>query len=246
MFEQSLLDLAARNGRRPWTLAVSTAAQCGLVGLMVVVPMLFTEAGPRLMQRVTIGPPPGESAPPSPPSGPRSRVVRQIELVAGRLQAPSQIPDSIYTPAEQEFAISESIGPGVPGLPEGLGGKYVIGGTGNLMPPTVEVRHQPKPQPPQAVRQLRVGTMEAAMALSRPQPVYPHLAKIARIQGVVRLEAIISKAGTIERLQVLSGHPTLIQAALDAVQQWRYRPTILNGEPVEVVTTIDVHFTLSQ
>lgn len=244
MFEQSLLDVAARNGRRPWTLAVSTAAQCGLVGLMIVVPMLFTEAGPRLMQRVTIGPPLGEPSPPSPSSGSSHRTAPQSEFVDGRLLAPGPLPDSIYTPAEQEFAISESIGPGVRGLPEGLGGKYA-GGTGTLMP-TVEAPPQPKPKPPQAVQQIRVTTMEPAMVISRPQLVYPQLAKAARIQGVVRLEAIISKAGTIERLQVLSGHPTLIQAALDAVSQWRYRPTILNGEPVEVVTTIDVHFTLSQ
>ena len=102
----------------------------------------------------------------------------------------------------------------------------------------------PKPRP--AVQQIRVGTMEPAMVISRPQPLYPQLAKQARIQGVVRLEAIISKNGTIERLQLLSGHPLLVPSALDAVKQWRYRPTILNGEPVEVVTTIEVHFTLSQ
>ena len=77
-------------------------------------------------------------------------------------------------------------------------------------------------------------------------PVYPPLAKQARIQGTVRLNAIISRDGTIQNLQLVSGHPLLAPAALAAVKQWVYEPTLLNGEPVEVVTVIDVNFTLSQ
>jgi protein TonB len=72
------------------------------------------------------------------------------------------------------------------------------------------------------------------------------LAKQARIQGVVLLEAVISKDGAIDNLRVISGHPLLTQAAIDAVKQWRYKPTLLNGEPVEVVTTITVNFAFSQ
>jgi protein TonB len=75
--------------------------------------------------------------------------------------------------------------------------------------------------------------------------VYPPLARQARIQGTVRLQAIIAKDGTIQSLEVVSGHPLLVQSALDAVRQWRYQPTLLNGEPVEVSTTVDVIFTLS-
>ena len=77
------------------------------------------------------------------------------------------------------------------------------------------------------------------------QPAYPPLARAARIQGPVVLRAIISKAGTIENLQVLSGHPLLVPAAIDAVRQWRYRPYNLNGEPVEVETQVTVNFILS-
>jgi len=77
------------------------------------------------------------------------------------------------------------------------------------------------------------------------KPIYPPLAKMARQQGTVKFEAMISKEGTIEELKVVSGPPLLIQAATDAVKQWRYRPTVLNGEPVEVQTTIDVNFSLS-
>jgi protein TonB len=82
--------------------------------------------------------------------------------------------------------------------------------------------------------------------LTQVKPVYPPLAKQARIQGVVLLEAVISKDGAIDNLRVISGHPLLTQAAIDAVKQWRYKPTLLNGEPVEVVTTITVNFAFSQ
>jgi protein TonB len=82
--------------------------------------------------------------------------------------------------------------------------------------------------------------------LNRVQPVYPPLARQTRIQGTVKLHAIIAKDGSVQQLEVLSGHPLLVQAALDAVRQWRYKPTLLNGEPVEVDTTVDVIFSLNQ
>lgn len=81
--------------------------------------------------------------------------------------------------------------------------------------------------------------------MHRVQPIYPPLAKAARIQGPVELRAIISKDGFIENLRVLGGHPMLVTAAVDAVKQWRYRPYVLNGEPVEVETQITVNFVLS-
>ena len=88
--------------------------------------------------------------------------------------------------------------------------------------------------------------MQQAKLVRQPRPTYPPLAKQARIQGVVRLSAVIAKDGTIQELSVISGHPLLAPAALEAVRQWVYQPTTLNGEPVEVSTQIDVNFTLSQ
>ncbi len=90
------------------------------------------------------------------------------------------------------------------------------------------------------------GNVQSAKLLRQPRPVYPQLAKQARIQGVVKLHALISKEGTIENLTLISGHPLLAPAALEAVKQWMYQPTLLNGEPVGVDTEIDVNFTLSQ
>src|SRR3989475_792792 len=105
----------------------------------------------------------------------------------------------------------------------------------------------PPPPPPPPPQRIRVGgNVQAANLLSQVKPVYPPLAKQARIQGVVVLEAEISKEGTIDNLKVVTGHPLLIQSAIDAVKQWRYKPTLLNGEPVPVVTTITVNFAFSQ
>jgi len=84
------------------------------------------------------------------------------------------------------------------------------------------------------------------MIVSKEPPVYPELAKSAGVQGTVHLQALIAKDGTIQELHSLGGPALLIQAAMDAVKQWVYRPTLLNGEPVMVETTIDINFTLNQ
>ena len=98
-----------------------------------------------------------------------------------------------------------------------------------------------------AIDRIRVGgNVQAEMVISAPKPVYPPPAKQARIQGVVRLNAIIGKDGTVMDLKAASGPPELVPAALEAVRQWVYKPTLLNGNPVEVVTVIDINYTLSQ
>jgi len=108
-------------------------------------------------------------------------------------------------------------------------------------PPKVE---QPKPTTPQRIRVG--GQVQAANLIRQPKPAYPPLARSARIQGTVRFTAVIGKDGTIQNLQLVSGHPLLVQSAQDAVKQWLYKPTMLNGEAVEVITQIDVNFTLTQ
>jgi protein TonB len=103
----------------------------------------------------------------------------------------------------------------------------------------------PPPSPPTVTRALRPSHMMEGNLIRRVQPEYPSLARQARIQGQVVLQAVISKQGAIENLRVLSGHPMLVRAAIEAVQQWRYRPYVLNGEPVEVETRVTVNFVLS-
>ena len=104
---------------------------------------------------------------------------------------------------------------------------------------------QSAPFPPTAAKRLRVGSaVQARKLISQAKPVYPRLAKQGRIQGAVLLEALLDVNGAVSQLRVVSGHPLLVQAALEAVRQWRYEQTLLNNEPVEVVTVIDVVFTL--
>lgn len=97
-----------------------------------------------------------------------------------------------------------------------------------------------------AQEKLKVASdLQQAKLVSSSMPAYPVLAKRGRVEGTVRLTATIDKEGKVEKLETVSGHPILEQAAIEAVKKWRYRPTMLNGEPVEVVTTIDVVFKLS-
>jgi protein TonB len=114
---------------------------------------------------------------------------------------------------------------------------------GSAMPPPPPPPEH-KPSPPPVVRMG--GLVVNARALYQPQPVYPEITKIAHIQGTVALQAVIAVDGTIKDLKVMSGHPLLIAAALEAVRAWRYQPTKLNGEPVEVLTEIDVNFRLGE
>jgi len=169
--------------------------------------------------------------------------------------APKTIPKDIAVIKEDELPAAAATGGVVGGVPGGVPGGTPGGVIGGIIggipsaapppPPPPPKKEEPKPPPPPS--RIRVGGNVAAASLIRqPKPVYPPLAKQARIQGVVRLNAIIGKDGTIQNLTVASGHPLLVPAAMEAVKQWLYKPTLLNGEPVEVVTTVDVNFTLSQ
>ena len=122
--------------------------------------------------------------------------------------------------------------------------------TSPSLPDTVSRLSAPQLPPAQVraapVKQIRVGgNLQSANLIKKVAPNYPPLAKAARVQGSVRFTATIGKDGTIQNLQLVNGPPMLVQAASDAVKQWVYRPTLLNGEPVEVVTQIELNFSLS-
>jgi protein TonB len=182
------------------------------------------------------------------------KVVKVIprQFDAGRLMSPKAIPKDIAIIKEEELPPSVGLGLGVVGgVPGGVPGGTPGGVLGGIIgsipatapPPPPVKKEEAKPVP----QRIRVGgNVQAAMLIRQPKPVYPPLARQARIQGTVRLNAIIGRDGTIQNLQVASGHPLLVPSALEAVKQWIYKPTLLNGEPVEVVTVVDVNFTLSQ
>jgi protein TonB len=230
----------ATKTHKSWTVLVSTIIQAGLLGILILIPLIYTEALPKGMLATFIVPPP--PPPPPPPPAAIQRIVKPVVhlIKNGQMMAPTVIPKKIEMikedPTPPDVGVSGGVVGGVAGGSAGgvLGG--IIGGVGGGPPP---------PPPPKSNRPLRVGgNVQQANLLRQVQPIYPPIAKTAHISGTVVLHAIISKDGTIEQLEYVSGPPLLMKNAMDAVHQWRYRPTMLNGEPVEVDTTVSVVFTL--
>ena len=165
----------------------------------------------------------------------------QSELDNGQLRTPTAIPKKIQMIKEDEAPPSTGVAGVVGGVPGGVPGGSMGGVLGGVLSSTPVAI--PKAATPQRVR-VSQGVSQGLL-IHKVQPAYPPLARQARIQGTVVLQALIGKDGAIQNLHVVSGHPMLTGAALDAVKQWRYKPYFLNGEPVEVETTINVNFTLA-
>lgn len=252
MFEQTFVEGVGKTNRT-WTVMVSFLAQILAIGIAILIPMIYFDALPKAQLGFMFTAPPPPPPPPPPPAAAPVKMVKVIprQFDAGRLMAPKAIPKDIAMIKEEELpppSASAGVVGGVPGgVPGGTAGG-VIGGIIGSVPSAA-----PPPPPPPVeqkkvtVQRIRVGgQVQQANLIRQPKPIYPPLAKQARIQGVVRFNAIIGRDGTIQNLQLISGHPLLVPAAEEAVKQWLYKPTLLNGEPVEVATVIDVNFTLSQ
>ncbi len=244
MFEDSLLESGNRlKARSPWATVFSFVLQIGLLCVLILIPLIYTEALPKQqLMTFLVAPPPPPPPPPPPAAVPVVKQVRiQTELDNGQLRTPTAIPKKIAMIREDE-APPPSAGAGVVGgVPGGVPGGQMGGVIGGIISSTpVAV---PKVATPQRVR-VSQGVTEGLL-LRKVQPTYPPLARSARIQGQVVLQAVIGKDGTIQNLRAISGHPMLTPAAIDAVKQWRYKPYFLNGEPVEVDTQITVNFTLA-
>ncbi len=241
MFEDSILDLRTKK-RSPWATIFSFVVQVGLVCVMILIPLIYTEALPKTqLMTFLVAPPPPPPPPPPPAAQPVVHVQKVVsELDNGELRTPTKIPKKILIAKDEEQPVSAGAGVvgGVPGgVPGGqMGG--VIGGIISSTPVAV-----PKVATPQRVR-VSAGVTEGLL-IHKVQPSYPPLARSARIQGQVVLQAVIGKDGTIQNLRAVSGHPMLTPSAIEAVKQWRYKPYFLNGEPVEVDTQITVNFTLA-
>jgi len=245
MFEDSLIESGGKlKTKRGWTSLVSFALQVVIVGVMVLIPLIFTEALPKtqLMTFLVAPPPP---PPPPPPAAAPVKVVKQIQtdIVNGQLRTPTKIPKKVEIIKEDEAPPPVMATTGVVGgVPGGVPGGSMGGVLGSIAS-AGSVAALPKVATPQRVR-VSSG-VSTGMLVRKVNPVYPPLARQARIQGQVVLQAQISKTGDIENLQLVSGHPMLAPAAIEAVKQWKYKPYLLNGEPVEVETTVQVNFSLA-
>lgn len=240
MFENTLSSSWNERSRRGLTTLTSLGLQVLAVGVLLMLPLLRPSVLPLFHQistPVSLGQPLGEPPTVSPHAGATS--APRPTILDLTIRMPSQIPNGIPSSDDGELQIT---GPGsggsgiVIGDPRGLPG-LLPGGTQPVVPAVA---------PPAAVAPVRISHMSEGDLVHKVLPTYPPLARAARVQGRVLLQAVISKEGMITNLRVLAGHPMLVKAALAAVQQWRYRPYILNNEPVEVETQITVNFGLDQ
>ena len=242
MFADSLLETSwDQRSRRGWITFTSFGVQCIVIGLLLMIPLLTTVGLPssRILQPPTSF---GAIPPPARPiehvrrtEAPDSNPTRNVPI------APTVIPTHIAVindpvlPPRVDYNTGSSGVQGPIGDPRGVWGTADVG--------TAEITPPPKPAP--RGHPLQISSMLAGSLIHRVQPQYPPLARSVRVQGSVVLAAVIGKEGAIENLRLISGHPMLVPAAIEAVRQWRYRPYILNGEAVEVETQITVNFMLS-
>jgi protein TonB len=228
-----------RSGRRRWSTLASFTMQALALSLLLAIPLVWAQGPPRLqwIDSSIFSPPPAPA--PRAPANPQ-RAMRGSEMRGDQIVQPPTIPDHIAQ------VIDLGPTPAAPAMNEtgALGGsdlarRGVPGGA--IGDPTAIA----PPPPPAPTHPLRVSHWAEGNIAYQVQPRYPRVAQAAGIQGTVQLRAIVSRTGTIENLTVVSGHSMLVAAAVDAVKQWRYRPYMLNGEPIEMETGITVNFMLA-
>jgi protein TonB len=240
MFEDSLVESSGVLRRRnPWTAAMSFAVQGLIAAVLVLLPLVYTEALPwrQLTAIVNVPPPPPPSAPPAP----NRPLTAQPHPATddGVIRVPSTIPNRVAMVHDAETCGAEDPAPDWAGVPGETGSGVPNAVINNLVQ---NITPMPKLVAPSKVR-VSSGVAQGLL-IYQVKPVYPQLAMQARIQGIVVLQAVIAKDGTVQDLRVVSGHPLLVSAAMEAVKQWRYKPYLLNDQPVEVDTQISVNFTL--
>ena len=227
-------------GRRSATFAASAVLHTILIVAIVLVPLYFYDVlpapGERMLRTFFVTPP--ELAPPPPPPPPPAPSARAAvkPIAAPRPVEPASFVAPIEVPSEikPEEGLDLGVEGGVPGGVEGGVPGGVVGGVVGGLPQEV---------PPAKV--VRVGGQIVAPKLVRqPKPVYPELALQARASAVIIMEAQVDTRGYVKTVKILRGHPLFDAAALEAVQQWRYKPLLLNGEPTEFILTVTLIFNI--
>jgi protein TonB len=239
MFSDLLeLSVLKKRTHKNWTIVLSGIAQAVSLGMLLLVPLIYTQALPKgLLNTFLFAPQP--KAPSPPPSNPTRIAHTGHRIVDTGLKAPQFIPPNVLILTTPELP------------PDVVGNRQqdeifrnILGLASNDRNPSLKGNGPPVPKPAVPDRIKQGGKVQQALLIRQQTPLYPPLAVQAHIEGNVVLRAIIDKEGKVSELQVISGPPLLVKAALDAVRQWRYKPTTLNGYPVEVETTITVTFTL--
>ena len=234
MFDQTFVDINRK--APPYALALSLFVQVLVLGVLLLIPLLYTQVLPGVSLRSVLAAP----SPPTPPPTPPPRILMKAS-------ASSQATRVFSLPT---FAVRQPLATHVE--PMAAAPNMSVGETTGVDPGDgIVMSSMPRAAPAinkkTADGRVRIGGgVSEANVIHRVQPLYPPLARSTHVEGTVEFTATISKEGTIENLQLVRGHPLLVNAAREAILQWRYRPTLLNGEPVEVITDIIVKFTLGQ
>lgn len=223
---------------------VSVLLHAAVLAAALLIPLMFTHALDLKYFQTTylVAPPP---PPPPPPPAPAATVRPRIIHSLGELYAPRVVPKKIVIVKDQQSAPQAL--PGVMGgVVGGVPGGVVGGVLGGILGETRAGPPPPAPPKPAAhVGPYRVGgRVQAPNLIRKVEPEYPALAREARIWGTVVIECVIDQNGDVTQLKLVSGHPLLVQAAFDAVKQWKYSPTLLNGKPVAVEMHVYVTFSL--
>src|SRR5450432_1150188 len=252
MFETATLSYGPP-AKRVWATAMGFTGQAMLVGCALLAPLISPQTIGRAFFVTTLAPP--GVPPPPPPLGtrvvPRSPHAAATQFTKHPLTAPVNVPPIAAMLIDNPPEAVES-GPGVPG---GVPGGVRDGGPGGIltsilnegarMAPLVRspevVNREPVKAAPVPVKPPRITVLRMATPIHKVEPVYPALARQARVSGTVELLGVLATDGRIHELRVLRGHPLLVKAALDAVRQWIFEPTLLNGQAVEVAAPITVN-----
>ena len=244
LFAEAMLENSpTRPPRRVGDFVVSATVQVLVLALLLLLPLYFSEAiDLHQFNRTLIAAPPPAPAPPPPPAAARSVAPKRRALsVTGKLVAPKVIPHEVARLSEEpegnDLAAAVVPGEGVlGGVPGGQPGGVIGGALSGAAPPT-PIDSAPKSP-------IRVGKgLKAPRVIFGPDPVYPVLARQSRIGGAVVIDAVIDTEGNVVQMRTVSGQPILVLAAMEALRQWKYEPTIIGGQafPVQLLVTITFH-----
>jgi periplasmic protein TonB len=246
-FEEGLVDhFHLKKPRSILDIFVSVLAHSAAVALVILLPLYYTHAIDlsQLQKTLLVAPPP---PPPPPPAA--AQVIHahpKSFFHENKLLSPRFIPKRIVQVKEEAAKPGQTFGGVTGGVPGGIPGGQIGGVLGGILGSMGKI--SPPPPPPKIAAHvgpyLVGGRVQEPRLVQMVQPIYPPLAKQAHIQGDVRIDSVIDERGNVTQMKVVSGRPLLVTAALDAVQQWKYEPTLLNGTPIPVEMIVTVRFTL--
>ena len=247
MFDELIESSHSPEKGRSRTFFLSLMVHAVLLAVVLLIPLVYYQGLPQYELLTVLAAPPRPLPPPGPPPPPPAGgEVQIVRLDPDKFMEPTEIPEEIPPPAEEIPIVSiHNWGPagGIPGgVPGGIPGGVPTGTAGSVLGGFVGVVPPPPPEPKEPIR-VSDG-VQSSRLIHKVNPVYPELAKRARVSGIVLLQVTVDERGMVAGIRLIRGHPLLNQSAIDAVSQWIYSSTLLSGEPVPVIATVTVNFVL--